>query len=934
MAAAYAALISVNHVLDQLRLHPRPPISIHTQHAQSLTRIISSLLDFLEGYNPRVDHSDEADELECRIADAAHAAEDVIEGHIVDRILARSGSSSDGEEISCIEFDRNLERVIGEMDLIEKEAMRVKERGGNQGQLRRLSSLPAGSGRHVAMIGVDEILVTLMDTLTSGKPCRLTISITGMGGIGKTTLARNIYENQIVEHHFDILAWVTISQEYTMEDILLQLLLCLRKSQGVSRESLSEDELGETLYKSLCGMRYLIVMDDLWDVEVWDRLQHFFPNDRNQSRIMITTRLANLALRLSGSHNYEMNLLDVKDSWTLLCNCVFGNESCPLELEDTGKKIARNCKGLPLFIITIGGLLARSERTLEYWEHTARDLISTVNLETDERCLKILYTSYIQLPIHLKPCFLYMGVFPEDMVIIASKLIKLWVAEGFLRPIDGISLDEVAKEYLKELVDRNLILVQKWGSGGKIKSCKIHDLLRDLCLREADKQKFVRPGNPNARIPQCRILVHRRRTSKEGYLYNASHKSSALTLMDAYRILDASKYVSPARSLIWDPFDCLYRTSSKWDLKDCFEGLSESPSLRLLRVVVFDHIVRHSSSSKDMICPCFQDSVSKLLNLRYISYPQGTWYSFSPSMCRLWNLYTLIARDTTTVAPPEIWKMPLLRHVEFNSISLPDPPIDGFVLESLQTLFTVTIWDCRIKVLKRIPNIKKLKIHQGRLESWSVTYLNNLACLHILESLEITIFGGYFRNSTPLEFWTNLALPHSLKKLTLLGTLIRWEDMPATIGWLPHLQVLKLKRNSFIGYEWETVERQFCKLKYLQIDGCYLVYWTTESTHFPCLEHLQLEHLMLNEIPLAIGEIPTLQSIKLVDCSTSAVASATKIREDQQENYGNDDLQVQVEDQIGEPWEHDLLVLALRNQNNKFSSYYLNKLLQTAVSGG
>ncbi|XP_047952412.1 uncharacterized protein LOC125197979 [Salvia hispanica] len=233
--------------------------------------------------------------------------------------------------------------------------------------------------------------------------------------------------------------------------------------------------------------------------------------------------------------------------------------------------------------------------------------------------------------------------------------------------------------------------------------------------------------------------------------------------------------------------------------------------------------------------------------------------------------------------------MPLLRHVEFHSISLPDPPVDGFVLESLQTLCTVPIWDCRKKVLKSIPNIKKLKIHQGELESWSVIYLKNLACLHKLESLEITS-GGFFQNSIPLEFWSNFTLPHSLKKLTLYGTQIRWEEMPATIGWLPHLQVLKLKRDSFVGSEWETVERQFCKLKYLHIVGCYLVYWTTESTHFPCLEHLQLEHLILKEIPLAIGEIPTLQSIKLVDCSTSAVASATKIREDQQENYGNDDL--------------------------------------------
>lgn len=150
--------------------------------------------------------------MECRIADAAHAAEDIIEGHILNRIVFGSRMSSHDLEMSCIQFYQNLERVIEEMDLINKEVMQIKE---TKGIRDRLLLTPSVSGCNAAMIGVDEMLIKLMDMLTNGTPDRLTISITGMGGIGKTTLARNIYENEVVERHFDILAWVTISQEYT-----------------------------------------------------------------------------------------------------------------------------------------------------------------------------------------------------------------------------------------------------------------------------------------------------------------------------------------------------------------------------------------------------------------------------------------------------------------------------------------------------------------------------------------------------------------------------------------------------------------------------------------------------------------------------------------------------------------------------------------------
>ncbi|KAI3463732.1 hypothetical protein Pfo_020395, partial [Paulownia fortunei] len=118
----------------------------------------------------------------------------------------------------------------------------------------------------------------------------------------------------------------------------------------------------------------------------------------------------------------------------------------------------------------------------------------------DEYFMKILSLSYSHVPIYLKPCFLYVAVFPEDFEINVSKLIILWVAEGFIKQTKVKILEEVAEEYLEDLIDRILILVRKRGSSGKVKTCNIHDLLRDLCRREAHKDKFLciaKLNNPN-----------------------------------------------------------------------------------------------------------------------------------------------------------------------------------------------------------------------------------------------------------------------------------------------------------------------------------------------------------------------------------------------------------------------------------------------------
>ncbi|GER53556.1 disease resistance protein RGH3, partial [Striga asiatica] len=240
--------------------------------------------------------------------------------------------------------------------------------------------------------------------------------------------------------------------------ILLQVLDCLKKTMG--SEDSEYEELGQKLYQSLYGRRYLIVMDDIWGTDAWDGVKRFFPDNKDRSKVLLTTRLSNVALQLDGPDYFQMPFLKVDESWNLLRRCVFQKQQgCPSELEEIGKDIATNCGGLPLSIVVIGGLLAKSERTRENWQHVLENLSSIVNLEEDERCFRILKLSYNQLPVHLKPCFLYMGMFPEDHMIHVPTLLKLWVDEGFVKTVAGKSLESIAREvYLHGLVIRNLIL--------------------------------------------------------------------------------------------------------------------------------------------------------------------------------------------------------------------------------------------------------------------------------------------------------------------------------------------------------------------------------------------------------------------------------------------------------------------------------------------
>ncbi|KAL0354893.1 UNVERIFIED_CONTAM: putative late blight resistance proteinR1A-4 [Sesamum radiatum] len=902
-ATAYAAVVSLRRVVEDILHHPPQRILLHTQHFQSLLQKITSFQHFLQDYDalPLTSKSEAEDGVEGQLAKACYAAEDIIESFVLDQILASSQVQVDR---ILTRFSQDFPKVMQDVDFMEKKVMEIKRKMEIvKDQQPENSLLYDGLSRRLApsgndtTTGLDSHLLRLKERLVGDEPKLHMVSIVGMGGIGKTTLARTIYDDPLIVQNFEIRAWVTISQEYDMRETLLavlhvtEILFGKRKQEEDSASKVaklvdimnkhsdeqekgkqedsadkfvkfvevmskhSDEQIGEQLRKNLYGRRYFVVMDDMWSIKVWDEVRKYFPDTSNKSRIVITTRLSNVATNFDSDSPHEMDFLDEDKSWNLFCEKVFLGKACPHELEEIGRQIAKSCKGLPLALVVIGGLLAKSQKRIEQWKDVAENLASIINLGNHEQCLKILSLSYRHLPIHLKPCFLYMATFPEDYEIRISKLIKLWIAEGFVNPVVPHNLEDIAIEYLHELIDRNLLIARQQGTLGKIKSCIIHDLLRDLCLREAQKENFLCIAKvydvdipPNIQSTR-RLGIHR---STKNYRYNP-------------RVLNTLRSASSTRSLV-----CESDWISPWLL----------PYLKLLRVLNVHDVYS-------------AEEIMQLINSRFLHFV-GNWDSntrLTSSVSLLWNLQSLIVRGrSSTVLPSEIWKMTQLRHLKFEKIVLPYPPRHSHsqtfcVLENLCTLSTLENFRLTKEVVKRVPNIRKLKIAYENTKL-SDYYLENLACLSKLESLTLHIS---WKDTVPTR---DFVFPHSLKKLSLRGCRLLWEDM-RIVGSLPNLEILKLEKKAFIGQVWNPSEGEFARLKFLQIRWADLKYWRAESSHFLCLEHLVLDDVDLEELPSGLAEIDTLRFIELNRCRQSVVDSVEQIREERG-NLGYEDLQIQV----------------------------------------
>ncbi|KAL3534440.1 hypothetical protein ACH5RR_002901 [Cinchona calisaya] len=788
--------------------------------------------------------------------------------------------------IDLIEIDSHWQNILWFYDLLEEirliklQVTRINEKTCECDV--RVEHISSRMISHAGVSEISEMVVRLrdeeeviIDRLTRGSSQRDIVSIVGMPGIGKTTLARSVYNDATVAYHFHRRAWCSVSQVYEKRELLLDI---IRDIDGLSDEihGMTDEDLELKLSRLLRKNRYLIVMDDLWDIEALNDLVRSFPDDRIGSRILITSRLHKVALEAKPDRDpHFLRLLSKEESWNLLEMKIFHKEGCcPEDLVEVGKEIAQLCKGLPLSVVAISGILERTTKKHECWSKISQSLSSRIIRDPETPCKDILQLSYMHLPAHLRECFLYFGAFLEDKDIPVSKLIRLWIAEGFVEKNEAKNLEDAAEDNLMELVDRSLVMVSKRRSNGRVKTCRVHDLLHDLCLYQAKEDNFLllisRSDEPYA--------------SFDGIDYGAdfyNYYPLNPVPYDVHRLcfclkrkhfVDSRPSGPCTRSLIFLACNDTYP-------KRRYNVSFISQHFKLLRVLDLECI---------NIGISFPTEIELLVHLRYLAM-SGDMDSIPGSIHNLWRLETFIVKGLSDkiVLPFTIWCMASLRHLHINNYAdfcwQDDTTENCFQLDNLVTFSSPFLphgMDVEM-ILRKLVNLRKLRcIFQESLDaSRNCNQFPRLDFLTQLESLRIIYYGKVLN---PAEF----SLPMNLKKLTLTNFRLPWDKI-YFIGRLPNLEVLKLLSRAFDGPRWNMGKGEFCNLKFLMLDTLNIAQWNASCDYLPKLHQLVVQNCKdLEEVPCDFEELATLQMIEVKHCSKSVEDSVRKIKE------ANDEIKV------------------------------------------
>ncbi|GAA0158310.1 antimicrobial response protein [Lithospermum erythrorhizon] len=606
------------------------------------------------------------------------------------------------------------------------------------------SSTVSGDASQVndIVVGFKKHVNTVTEYLLGGEKDLDVISIVGMAGLGKTTLASKLFNNSLVEHHFDRQAWITISQIYKTRELLLKIIDQVNPSADEIR-NLDDQSLADILCRSLKKCKYFVVMDDMWDTGLWDFLKRYFPDDRQGSRIIITTRYETVAFETKSKLHPLCELTD-DESWELLQKRL--PKDLPKHFQILGNELALDCKGLPLSIVILAGLLSDVGKSESKWYKIAKRVTSHILADPQSKCKAILELSYNHLPDPLQSCFLYLGTFPRDEEIVVSELTRQWIGEGYVQGGESDSLEEVAEKYVVDLSRRSLLVPAKFRSDGGIKTCLLNDLVRDFCLDKGKENK-----NDYSSFHQMPILV------VFDLLPDMNQELGDYELLRILKVLhisDGSDGSSPLLLIPSFPKMCnlqflfLKTSSSRVQIPDFMWDMKK------LRHVKLDPTASFQVDEQRL-----QNSSNLSENLRYLSRAivdagDSLWLEKLPKLQRLsclisvgtgifhLNVSQLISLTVVGCAPA--WTLSRLhfpqslRKLTLKSINLPLEAMSeiGSKLCNLHVLKLYHCWKPKSIVPWRVkdedfPSLKILKLRDVGLEDWDASE-NAFSCLEKL----------------------------------------------------------------------------------------------------------------------------------------------------------------------------------------------------------
>ncbi|XP_066352231.1 disease resistance protein RPM1-like [Miscanthus floridulus] len=593
------------------------------------------------------------------------------------------------------------------------------------------------------LAGIDKNKQTLISSLSIEDPSLRIIAVWGMGGIGKSTLVNNVYKNE--GSNFDCRAWVSISQSYKLEDVWKKMLTDLvgKDKKAFDPGTMDSAELRVQLIKTLDKKWYLTILDDVWTADVLFRIKEVLVDNGLGSRVIITTRIEEVASIAEDSCKIKVEPLGDHDSWHVFCRKAFPkveNYICPPELLQCGKNIVEKCDGLPLALVAIGSILSLRPKNVDEWKLFYDQLIwelhSNENLNHVE---KIINLSYKYLPDYLKNCFLYCAMFPEDYLIHRKRLIRLWIAEGFIEQKGTCSLEDIAESYLRELVRRSMLHVAQRNSFGRIKCIRMHDLVPELAIFQSKREGFSTTYDGN----------------NEAMLVGSD--SRRVAVLQCSKGIPSNIDASRLRTFI--TFDTS-RASSLW-----YSSISSKP--KYLTVLDLSGLPIETIPS----------SIGELFNLRLLCLDDTKVKELPKSITKLQNLQTLSIENAQLVKFPEGFsKLKKLRHllvsrlhdVTFNSFKLWEAiePFKGlWSLIELQTLWAIKASEVFVAKLGNLSQLRSLAICDVR-SNYCAQLCGSLSKMRQLSSLMIEAC-----NEDELLQLDDLTFPNPLQNLILVGRL-------------------------------------------------------------------------------------------------------------------------------------------------------------------